>query len=114
MVLWRQSPRQPYQLDITLRLTLQTAAGLHLVQVAVDVELQQHGRVIGRSARRRRRHAVEPQPLQIQFVNEDIDHADRIILSHIVVETFGKQRRLPAICTLNEAAHTHLLPTSAA
>jgi len=112
MVLWRQSPRQPYQLDITLRLTLQTAAGLHLVQVAVDVELQQHGRMISRSTRRRRRHTVEAEALQIQLIDEDIDHSDRIILGHIVIETFGKQRRLPAICTLNEAAHTHLLLTS--
>ncbi|WP_374322424.1 hypothetical protein, partial [Brevundimonas sp.] len=29
-----------------------------------------------------------------------------------VVEALGKQRLLPAVCTLNEAAHTHLLKTS--
>lgn len=49
--------------------------------------------------------------LQVQLVDEDIDHPDRIILRHIVVETLGKQRLLPTIRTLNEAAHTHLLLT---
>src|SRR5690606_93375 len=39
------------------------------------------------------------------FVDEDIDHPDRIVLSHIVIQTFRKQRGLPTICTLNEAAH---------
>ncbi|GEM_PF-3328955 len=68
--------------------------------------------MIGRPARRRRRHALEAQTLQIQLVDEDIHHPDWIILGHIVVETFGKQRLLPAIGTLNEAAHTHLLKTS--
>ncbi len=67
--------------------------------------------MIGRPARRRRRHSVEAQTPQIQLVDEDVDHPDRIILGHIVVETFGKQRLLPAIGTLNEAAHTHLLLT---
>ena len=68
--------------------------------------------MIGRPARRSRRHAVEAKPPQIKFVDEDIDNPDRIILGHKVVETIGKQRLLPAICTLNEAAHTHLLKTS--
>lgn len=67
--------------------------------------------MVGGSARRRRRHALKTQALQIQLVDEDIDHPDRIILGHIIIETFGKQRRLPAVCTLNEAAHTHLLLT---
>jgi thiol-disulfide isomerase/thioredoxin len=34
-----QAPRQPHHLDIALRLALQPAAGLDLVQVAVDVDL---------------------------------------------------------------------------
>ena len=63
-------------------------------------------------SRRCGRHPLKPQPLQIQLVDEDIDHPDRIILGHIVIKTLGKQRLLPAICTLNEAAHTHLLLTS--
>ncbi|MNE80722.1 hypothetical protein D3C80_1773210 [compost metagenome] len=63
LVVWRQPPRQPHQLDVALRLSLQPPAGLHLVQVAVDVELQQHCRMVSRSARRRRRHAAEPQPI---------------------------------------------------
>ena len=52
------------------------------------------------------------QATKVQFVDKDIDHPDRIILGHIVVETLGKQRLLPTVRTLNEAAHTHLLLTS--
>jgi len=68
--------------------------------------------VIGRSARRRRRHTLEAQTPQIQFIDKDIDDPDGVILGHIVIETLGKQSLLPAIYTLNEAVHTHLLKTS--
>lgn len=68
--------------------------------------------MISRSSRRRRRHTLEAQAHQVQFVDEYIDHSDWTILGHIVIQTFGKQRWLPAICTLNEAAHSYLLLTS--
>ena len=38
---------------------------------------------------------------EIQLLNEDIYHPDRIILVLIVVKTFGKQCRQLAICPLN-------------
>ncbi len=111
LVVGRQPARQPHQLDIAPRFALQPAAGLHLVQVAIDVELQQHCRMIGRASRRRRCHTVEAERTQVQIIDEDIDHTHRVLLGHIVVETFGKQRRLPAVATLNEAAQFHL-PTA--
>lgn len=108
----RQPARQPHQLDIAPRLALQPAAGLHLVQVAIDVELQQHGRMIGRAPRHRRCEALEAQRPKIQVVDEDIDHPHRVLLGYIVVQTFGEQRRLPSVATLNEAAQIHLLATT--
>lgn len=61
--------------------------------------------MIAGATRRLRHDPLEAQVSQIQFVDKDIDHTNRVLLGHIVIETFGKQRRLPAICTLNKAAH---------
>jgi hypothetical protein len=38
--------------------------------------------------------------LTVRRSDEEIDHPDRIILGHIVIATFGKQRGLPTACTL--------------
>src|SRR6516225_1507022 len=59
--------RQPHHLDVARRFALQTAARLDLVDVAVDVDLQHRGGVIGRTTRRFRHHALKPQPPQIQL-----------------------------------------------
>src|SRR5258705_12573900 len=42
---------------------------------------------------------------QIQFFDEDIDHANRIVLADPVFQAFRKQRGLTAIDPLNEAPH---------
>ena len=57
----RQAPGQPHQLDVALRLPLQPPARGDLVDVAVDVDLQQHRRVVGRPARRLRKRTIKPQ-----------------------------------------------------
>src|SRR5260370_38376207 len=61
----RQATGQPHHLDVTLRLALQSAAGLDLVQIAVDVDLQKNAWVIARTARRFRNNPVKPQGTQI-------------------------------------------------
>ena len=43
-----QPTREPDQLDVALRLAFEPPAGLDAVQVPVDVDLQQRGRVIRR------------------------------------------------------------------
>jgi hypothetical protein len=52
----REPPGQPHQLDIALRFPFQPPARLEAVEVAVEVNLQQRRGMIGRPARRRRRH----------------------------------------------------------
>ena len=42
---------------------------------------------------------------QIEFFDEDIDHANRIVLADPVFQAFRKQRGLTAIDPLNEAPH---------
>jgi hypothetical protein len=44
---WHQASRHPHQLDVALRLALETATRLDSVEVAVDVNLEERGRVIG-------------------------------------------------------------------
>ena len=46
---------------------------------------------------------IKPKLGQIEFLDEDIDHANRIVLTDPVVQAFRKQRRLTAIDPLNEA-----------
>ena len=89
-----QAAGQPHQLDVALRLALQAPARLDAVEVAVDVDLQQHRRVVRRSARRRRLDALKAQLAKIQLIDEDIDDADRVVFGNVVVQTLGQQRDL--------------------
>ena len=56
-------------------------------------------------ARRFRDDALKPQRPQIQFVDEDVDHAHRIVLSHVIAEELGKQNALRSVLALNKALH---------
>jgi hypothetical protein len=42
---------------------------------------------------------------QIEFVDKDVDHANRAVLADPIFQAFRKQRALPAIRPLNEALH---------
>src|SRR5688572_7645409 len=45
---------------------------------------------------------AEPKPGQIEFINKNVDHANRIVLADPVIKAFGKQRALPAIHALTK------------
>src|SRR5436190_2616909 len=100
-----QTLRQPHHLDIAPSLALEPAARLNPVEIAVDVELQQDRRVIRRPAGRLGIDPAEPKPGQIEFVDKDLDYANRIVLADPVSQAFRKQRDLPTIRALNEAPH---------
>jgi hypothetical protein len=61
--------------------------------------------MVAGSPRRLGHNALKAQLTQVQFIDKDVDHPDRIVLRHIVFEIFGKQDTLPTIFTLNEALH---------
>ena len=82
----RKSTGQPHQLDVALRLALQPPAGRNAVQVAVDVELEQHRRVVRRPTGRGRLSAGEAQSPQIELFDEGVDRANRIVFGDVVVE----------------------------
>ncbi len=101
----RQAPRQPHQLNVALRLALQAPARLQAVEIPVDVDLEQHRRVVRRTPGVRRRASVEAQPDQIKFVDEGIDRAYRVVLGDLVVDTRGQQRDLRSVFPFDESLH---------
>src|SRR5205823_419683 len=105
-----QPARQPNQLDVALALPFQPTARLHSVEVAVDVNLQQRRRMIGRPSCRLWLNSAEAQPRQIKLIDQDIDRPDRIVLAQIVIQPLGKQRALTAIIANDKARHRILPP----
>ena len=103
-----QPSGQPHQLDVALSLPLQPAARGDLVDVAVDIDLQQHTWMIGWPSGRLGNHPLEPKRPQVQLLDEHVDHSDRVLLRHIVVQELGKQNALPAVPTFDEALHLQL------
>jgi hypothetical protein len=85
------------------------------IQVAVDVDLEQHARVVSRPPSDRRRRPREPQRTKVQFLDESLDHPYRVVVSDVVIQAFGQQRHLLAVTTLHVSAQwrlRHELPKS--
>ena len=61
--------------------------------------------MIGRPTGQLRHNTRKAQRFLVEFVNEDIDEADRIVFRHIVFQAVGQQRRLPPILALDKALH---------
>ena len=97
-----QPSGQPHQLDIALRLPLQAAAGLDAVEIAVEVDLRQRRRMVGRPPGRRRLHALKADRRQVQLIDERLDDPNWIVLGHIIVQRSRQQERLPPVLILNE------------
>src|SRR5262249_8572993 len=72
---------------------------------AVDVELQQHRWMVGRTSGGFRINTAEAKLRQIKLVDKDLDRANRIILANPVLQAFRKQRALSPFRALNEAPH---------
>src|SRR5262249_17674961 len=84
---------------------LKPAARLNPIEIAVDVELQQHRRLIRRPASGLRLDAAKPKRGQIELVDKHVDCTNRIVLADPILQIFRKQRALPAIYPFNEALH---------
>jgi hypothetical protein len=101
-----QAASQPHQPHIALALVLQATAGLDAMQVAVDVDLQHHRRVVGRPSRTRRRHPLEAQAGEVQLIDKRVDDAHRVVLTNEVVQTLRQQRHLLSPLALHVSRHT--------
>jgi hypothetical protein len=91
----RQPPQEPHDLDVAARLALEPPARMHAVEIGVDAELQMDRGMIGRAAGIGRIDAGEAKIPQVQYLDERIDHANRIAVVDPGVEAFRQQRRLP-------------------
>src|SRR6188472_4613500 len=105
LVIGSKPAREPHHLNVAPGLTLKPAARLNSVEIAVNVELQEQRWMIRRSAGCLGIDPAEPKLSQIEFVDKDVDHPNRIFLADPVFQTFWKQRVLTAIHSLNEAPH---------
>ncbi len=75
----------------TRRLALKAPARRQAIEIAVEVELQHHRRVIGWPACRRRIGAFEPERRQIKLVDEGVDDPHRVGAIDIVVEPIRRK-----------------------
>ena len=64
--------------------------------------------MIGRPPGRFRHDPDKAHGAEIEFVNEDFDDPDRIVLRYVIVQALGKQCRLPAILALGRSKSTAL------
>jgi hypothetical protein len=62
-------------------------------------------RMVSRSPRFRRLHALEPEAGQIKLFDEDIDYTHRVVLGHVVVQKFRQQRALSTVLAFDKALH---------
>src|SRR5262249_1850392 len=78
---------------------------LDAVQIAVQVDLQQRRGMIGRPACRRRCHPRKTQARQVQFVDEDLDYPNRVLLADVILKAVRQQRWLHPIFAIDEPMH---------
>ena len=90
LVIGNKAAGEPHHLDVAPGLTLEPAARLNPIEIAVDVELQQHRRMIRRPAGRLGIDPAEPKLGQIELVDKDVDDANGIILVDPVRQAFRK------------------------
>src|ERR1035437_7583641 len=105
LVVGSKPARPPHHLNVAPSFALQSPVRLDPVEIAVDVELQQHRWMIRRPARYLGIDPAKPKFGQIEVLDKDVDNANRIVLADPVCHAFRKQRALPAIRPLNEALH---------
>jgi hypothetical protein len=105
LVVGREAPCQPHQLDVAPGLALQPPTGGNAVQVAVNEELEQDRRVIAWPPRPRRRRPLEPKVGKVQLFDEQVDDAHEMILADPVIQPLGKQPRLAPVDALDEPCH---------
>jgi hypothetical protein len=105
LVVGDEAAQEPHELDVASRFPLEPPARLHAVEIAVDVELQEHRGVIVGPAGRRRLDSFELELGKIERTDEGVDHAHRIVFADKVIEPLGRPGRLPAIRPRHEPLH---------
>src|SRR5262249_42251041 len=105
LVIRNQPTGEPHHLNVAASLTFKPTARLNPIEITVDVELQKHRRMVRRPAGDLGLNSTEPKLSQIEPLDKDLDHPNRIILIDPIFQAFRKQRALATIRSLNKAPH---------
>src|ERR1700680_3521830 len=62
--------------------------------------------MVARPSRRRRRHSYKSQGGKVQFLDEDLDHPNRVLLADIIFQAVRQQRPLHPIVAVDEPMHS--------
>ena len=90
-------PEQPDHLDVAVGLGFQAPARANPVEVPINVELEQIGRIVARAPRHLRLHADEPGRTEVEPVDKGLDEPDRIVRPDIIIHRLGQQQELRAV-----------------
>jgi hypothetical protein len=96
---------QPHQFDVALRFSFEPPARLDPIEIAVNVELQEHGGMVSGPARFRSLDTFEAKAGQVQLFDENVDHTYRVVLCYVIVQELGQQRTLSSILAFDTALH---------
>jgi hypothetical protein len=88
-----------------MALAFQPPAALYPVQVPIDVDLQEHRRVVRRPAGKGWLRAGEPKFFQIELFDVGVDDPHRVVFSDVVVEALREQGDLASALFLDESLH---------
>src|SRR4029077_6527298 len=91
LVIGYKPTQQPHHLNVAPSLVLKPPTRLNSIEIAVDVKLQQDRGMIRGSAGCFGIDPTKPKLGQIEFFDEDIDHANGIVLADPVFQAFRKQ-----------------------
>ena len=83
----------------------QATAGLNAIEVSVDVDLKQGRGMVGRAARRTWLHAAKTLLAEIKLINENVNHANRIVFVHILIQPLREQSTLVTVLAFDKARH---------
>src|SRR5262249_25682165 len=81
----RQLPGQPDHLDIALALPLQASARRNPIEVAVDIKLEHHARMVAGSPPVEPLNAANPGWAEIAPSEKPVDRPPRFVAGHVVV-----------------------------
>ena len=96
----RQAAQQPHQLHIAPRFAFQSARRAHLVEIAVQIEPQEIGRIIRRLAGAAVGSDIaETQLVQIERIDIGVDGTNRIVPTDVILQTRRQETCLIAALT---------------
>src|SRR5512132_1373827 len=96
-----RKPRSSQIFQIACGLRLEPPAGAHPIDVSINVELQQIGGIVARSARVFRLNAPETRFLQVTLINERLNEAHRIFSTDVIINCYWQKQSLVTVAALH-------------